>query len=63
MRPDDSHRRGFRLYAPSLVDVVRMGMLCAIYVRAAKVGLSRDAVSGFAAAVWFTWHAGSSPKR
>jgi integral membrane sensor domain MASE1 len=52
MRPVASARRGFRLYAPSLVDVVRMGILCALYVSAAKVGLSLDAVSGFATAVW-----------
>jgi PAS domain S-box-containing protein len=52
MRPDASARRGFRLYAPSLADVMRMGLLCAIYVSAAKLGLSLDAVSGFATAVW-----------
>jgi PAS domain S-box-containing protein len=52
MRPDASARRGFRPYAPSLADLVRMGLLGAIYVGAAKVGLSLDAVSGFAAAVW-----------
>jgi PAS domain S-box-containing protein len=33
-------------------DVVRMGALCAIYISAAKLGLSLDAVSGFATAVW-----------
>jgi PAS domain S-box-containing protein len=52
MRPDASARRGFRPYAPSLADLMRMGLLGAIYVGAAKVGLSLDAVSGFAAAVW-----------
>jgi PAS domain S-box-containing protein len=52
MRPDAGARRGFRLCAPSLVDGVRMGLLCAAYVSAAKLGLSLDAVSGFAAAVW-----------
>jgi PAS domain S-box-containing protein len=52
MRPDASDRRGFRLYAPPLADVLRMGILCAIYMSAAKVGLSLDAVSGFATAVW-----------
>jgi PAS domain S-box-containing protein len=52
MRPDTRAGRGFQLYAPSLPDVVRMGILCAIYVSAAKLGLSLDAVSGFATAVW-----------
>jgi PAS domain S-box-containing protein len=52
MRPDAGAGRGFQLYAPSLPDVVRMGILCAIYVSAAKLGLSLDAVSGFATAVW-----------
>jgi integral membrane sensor domain MASE1 len=33
-------------------DIMRMGMLCGIYVSAAKLGLSLDAVSGFATAVW-----------
>jgi integral membrane sensor domain MASE1 len=32
--------------------IMRMGMLCGIYVSAAKLGLSLDAVSGFATAVW-----------
>jgi PAS domain S-box-containing protein len=33
-------------------DVVRLALLCGIYVSAAKLGLSLDAVSGFATAVW-----------
>src|SRR5918912_1574445 len=33
-------------------DVVRMGGLCVVYLATAKLGLSLDAVSGFAAAVW-----------
>jgi PAS domain S-box-containing protein len=52
MRPDADAGRGFQLYAPSLPHVVHMGILCAIYVSAAKLGLSLDAVSGFATAVW-----------
>jgi PAS domain S-box-containing protein len=40
------------MHAPSIADVVRMGILCGIYVSAAKLGLSLDAVSGFATAVW-----------
>jgi PAS domain S-box-containing protein len=40
------------MHAPSLLDVVRMGILCGIYFSAAKLGLSLDAVSGFATAVW-----------
>ena len=52
MGPDAGGGRGFQLYAPSLPEVVRMGIVCAIYVSAAKLGLSLDAVSGFATAVW-----------
>jgi PAS domain S-box-containing protein len=52
MRPDAGVGRGFRLHAPSMLDVVRMGILCGIYFTAAKLGLSLDAVSGFATAVW-----------
>jgi PAS domain S-box-containing protein len=52
MRPEAGTGRGFHLHAPSLADVVRMGMVCAVYVSAAKLGLSLDAVSGFATAVW-----------
>ncbi len=52
MRPDAGAGRSFRLSAPSLPDVVRMGLLCGLYVSAAKLGLSLDAVSGFATAVW-----------
>jgi PAS domain S-box-containing protein len=52
MRPDSGAGRGFRMHAPSMPDLVRMGILCSIYVSAAKLGLSLDAVSGFAAAVW-----------
>jgi len=36
----------------SMPDVVRVGVLCVIYFATAKFGLSLDAVSGFAAAVW-----------
>jgi len=35
-----------------LPDIVRLGVLCVIYFATAKFGLSLDAVSGFAAAVW-----------
>ncbi len=35
-----------------LLDIVRLGVLCVIYFATAKFGLSLDAVSGFAAAVW-----------
>src|SRR5262249_8227412 len=35
-----------------LPDIVRLGVLGAIYFATAKFGLSLDAVSGFAAAVW-----------
>src|SRR5262245_38508232 len=52
MRPDAGAGRGLRLYTSSLPDVVPIGILCAIYVSAARFGLSLDAVSGFAAAVW-----------
>ena len=52
MRPDAGIGRGFRLHAPSMRDVVHMGVLCGIYFSAAKLGLSLDAVSGFATAVW-----------
>jgi PAS domain S-box-containing protein len=40
------------MHALSIPDLVRMGILCGIYVGAAKLGLSLDAVSGFATAVW-----------
>src|SRR5262249_31991675 len=33
-------------------DAVRMGVLCVIYFVTAQLGLSLDAVSGFATAVW-----------
>lgn len=33
-------------------DVIRVGVLCIVYFATAKFGLSLDAVSGFAAAVW-----------
>jgi PAS domain S-box-containing protein len=36
----------------SISDVVRVAVLCVIYFATAKFGLSLDAVSGFAAAVW-----------
>ena len=36
----------------SIPDLVRLGVLCVIYFATAKFGLSLDAVSGFAAAVW-----------
>src|ERR671925_581954 len=36
----------------SCSDLMRMGLLCLIYVSTAKLGLSLDAVSGVAAAVW-----------
>jgi two-component system NtrC family sensor kinase len=36
----------------SMPDVVRMGGVCVLYVATATFGLSLDAVSGFAAAVW-----------
>jgi PAS domain S-box-containing protein len=52
MRSDAGASRGFRLSAPSLSDVVRMVILCGLYIGAAKLGLSLDAVSGFATAVW-----------
>src|SRR5262249_40063694 len=35
-----------------LPDIVRVGVLCAIYFATGKFGLSLDAVSGFATAVW-----------
>jgi PAS domain S-box-containing protein len=40
------------MLALSMLDLVRMGILCGVYVSAAKLGLSLDAVSGFATAVW-----------
>jgi PAS domain S-box-containing protein len=40
------------MHAPSMLDAGRMGILCSIYFSAAKLGLSLDAVSGFATAVW-----------
>jgi PAS domain S-box-containing protein len=40
------------MQALSMPAIMRMGMLCGIYVSAAKLGLSLDAVSGFATAVW-----------
>jgi PAS domain S-box-containing protein len=52
MRSDAGASRGFRLSAPSLSDVVRIVILCGLYIGAAKLGLSLDAVSGFATAVW-----------
>jgi integral membrane sensor domain MASE1 len=52
MRPESGASRSFRMHAPFMLDVGRMGILCGIYFSAAKLGLSLDAVSGFATAVW-----------
>jgi PAS domain S-box-containing protein len=52
MRPDAGVAKGFHVHAPSMLDVVRLGILCGIYFTAARLGLSLDAVSGFSTAVW-----------
>jgi integral membrane sensor domain MASE1 len=35
-----------------LLDIVRVGLLCVIYMSTAMLGLSLDAVSGVATVVW-----------
>ncbi|MGH8056099.1 MAG: MASE1 domain-containing protein, partial [Candidatus Entotheonellia bacterium] len=43
---------GARMHARSLLYVLHITILCIVYFSAAKLGLSLDAVSGFATAVW-----------